>query len=66
MEQLRRTSDKVTSCTQNVLCDPKYDRINDAILDIYAINLKIGAMALCTGIYHPLCEAQQPLGSSTL
>ena len=34
----------------SVLCDPFWDDINDGILDIYAINVNLGAMALCTGV----------------
>lgn len=34
----------------SVLCDPVWDQVNDGILDIYAINVNLGAMALCTGV----------------
>ena len=38
------------SVSVSVLCDPFWDDINDGILDIYAINVNLGAMALCTGV----------------
>lgn len=49
MEQLQQTTDSIASCTQSVLCDSDYNLLNDAILDIYAINVELGAMAVCTG-----------------
>lgn len=49
MSLLQRKSDSVSSCTPSVLCDSKWDLINDSILDIYAVNVQLGAMALCTG-----------------
>ncbi|BDA48491.1 probable lysyl endopeptidase at N-terminal half [Coccomyxa sp. Obi] len=49
MSLLQRKSDSVASCTPSVLCDSEWDQINDSVLDIYAVNLQLGAMALCTG-----------------
>jgi hypothetical protein len=49
LDQLRQTEDVTAPCTPSVLCDPHWDLVNDAVLDIYAINMKLGAMALCTG-----------------
>lgn len=54
MSLLQRKSDSVSSCTPSVLCDAKWDLINDSILNIYAVNLQLGAMALCTGMSHAL------------
>lgn len=53
MSELQRKSDLVSSCTPSVLCDSEWDLINDSILDIYAVNLQLGAMALCTGVSLP-------------
>ncbi|EIE27691.1 hypothetical protein COCSUDRAFT_39286 [Coccomyxa subellipsoidea C-169] len=49
MSLLQRKSDVVSSCTPSVLCDSQWDTVNDAVLDIYAVNVQLGAMALCTG-----------------
>ena len=49
MSLLQRKTDVVSSCTPSVLCDSQWDTVNDAVLDIYAVNVQLGAMALCTG-----------------
>ena len=49
MSALQQRSDPVSACTQSVRCDPAMSPIDDAIVDIYAINLQLGAMAVCTG-----------------
>jgi hypothetical protein len=54
MQQLQQTTDSTSPCTPSVTCDPNWDGINDAILDIYAINMNLGAMAVCTGKDHHL------------
>jgi hypothetical protein len=36
-------------CLPSVLCDPSVGRIRDAVMDIYAVNVRLHAMALCTG-----------------
>lgn len=56
MSVLQRTSDSVSKCTPSVLCDSEWDVINDSILDIYAVNVQLGAMALCTGASAPYSE----------
>ena len=33
----------------SVLCDPDTVHIRDAVLDIYAVNIGLKAIALCTG-----------------
>ena len=50
MSALQRRADVVSQCTQSVLCDQSVDDIEDAVVDIYAINLQLGAMAVCTGV----------------
>jgi hypothetical protein len=50
MSLLQRKTDVVSSCTPSVLCDSQWKTVNDAILDIYAVNIQLGAMALCTGV----------------
>ena len=37
------------ACTPSALCYPEYSSAASAVIDIYAINLALGAMALCTG-----------------
>lgn len=49
MGAIQQSSDRVSSCTPSVRCDASLDRINDAVVAIYAINVKLGAMAMCTG-----------------
>ena len=49
MSVLQRKEDVISQCTQSVLCDNDVSDINDAVVDIYAINLQLGAMAVCTG-----------------
>lgn len=49
MSMLQRKEDAISECTQSVLCDDAVWDIDDAVVDIYAINLQLGAMAVCTG-----------------
>ncbi|CAL8463641.1 g3175 [Coccomyxa elongata] len=49
LSMMQQKSDSVSSCTPSVLCDSEWELINDSILDIYAVNVQLGAMALCTG-----------------
>ncbi|KAK9836324.1 hypothetical protein WJX81_005312 [Elliptochloris bilobata] len=49
VDLLQQRSDKLGSCTPSVECDPQYSQVAKAVIDIYAINLSLGAMALCTG-----------------
>lgn len=56
MGVLQRRSDTISACTQSVRCDPGMRPVDDAIVDIYAINLQLGAMAVCTGeVPHNAC-----------
>ncbi len=49
MGALQRKDDVISQCTQSVLCDESVRDIDNAVVDIYAINLQLGAMAVCTG-----------------
>ena len=49
MSALQRKDDVILQCTQSVRCDDNVRDIDDAVVDIYAINLQLGAMAVCTG-----------------
>ena len=40
---------QLSSCTPSAACDPQYNTSARAVIAIYAINLSLGAMALCTG-----------------
>ena len=42
-------SAQVGFCTPSARCHPEYSQTRAAVIDIYAINLSLGAMALCTG-----------------
>ena len=53
MGALQQRTDLTAECTQSARCDPSVERIADAVVAIYAINVKLGAMAMCTG-EHPL------------
>ena len=46
---LQRRDDEISQCTKSVRCDHNMHRMDDAVVDIYAINLQLGAMAVCTG-----------------
>ena len=64
MSVLQRRSDKISECTQSVRCDHTMSPRDDAVVDIYAINLQLGAMAVCTGLavfslpWHKVCLCQ--------
>ena len=49
LSEMQQREDPISPCTPSVLCDPAYSRIKDAIVDIYAVNVKLKAMGLCTG-----------------
>ena len=49
MSVLQRKDDIISQCTQSVRCDDRVRDVDDAVVDIYAINLQLGAMAVCTG-----------------
>ena len=55
---LQRRDDEISQCTKSVRCDHSMHRMDDAVVDIYAINLQLGAMAVCTGDTFPctLCR----------
>ena len=40
---------QVGLCTPSVECFPEYEQASNAVIDIYAVNVQLGAMALCTG-----------------
>ncbi len=40
---------QVGQCTPSVECFPEYAQAANAVIDIYAVNVQLGAMALCTG-----------------
>ena len=44
---------QLSSCTPSAACDPQYSTSARAVIAIYAINLSLGAMALCTGARLP-------------
>ena len=50
---LQRRDDVISQCTMSVRCDHNMHRMDDAVVDIYAINLQLGAMAVCTGDTFP-------------
>ena len=45
----------------SVLCDPDTVRLRDAVVDIYAVNVGLRAIALCTGM-----ACATPAGASSL
>ena len=48
IDSMQRTTDDVSQCTPSVECG---DWRNEAaaVVDIYAIDMRLGAMGLCTG-----------------
>jgi hypothetical protein len=49
LSEMQQRWDPISACTPSVLCDAAYSCIKDAIIDIYAVNIKLKAMGLCTG-----------------
>ena len=44
------TAAQVGVCTPSARCHPEHNQTRASVIDIYAINLSLGAMALCTGV----------------
>ena len=51
VDQMQMTSDGVSQCTASVECAPAWAEEASGVVDIYAIDMRLGAMGLCTGIY---------------
>ena len=52
----QQTSDATTPCTPSVECDPRFSEVRAGIVSVYAINMRIRALGLCTG-----ARCQSPL-----
>lgn len=52
IDSMQRTTDDVSQCTPSVDC-ANYKDEAAAVVDIYAIDLRLGAMGLCTGTALP-------------
>ena len=52
IDSMQRTTDDVSQCTPSVEC-ANYKDEAAAVIDIYAIDLRLGAMGLCTGTALP-------------
>ena len=52
IDSMQRTTDDVSQCTPSVEC-ANYKDEAAAVVDIYAIDLRLGAMGLCTGTALP-------------
>ena len=48
VDSMQRTTDDVSQCTPSVECGD-YRNEAAAVVDIYAIDMRLGAMGLCTG-----------------
>ena len=48
IDSMQRTTDDVSQCTPSVECGD-YRNEAAAVVDIYAIDMRLGAMGLCTG-----------------
>lgn len=46
---MQKTSDGVSQCTPSVECATTWAQEAAAVVDIYAIDMRLGAMGLCTG-----------------
>lgn len=42
-------ADGVSTCTPSVECAPAWADAAAAVVDIYAVDMRLGAMGLCTG-----------------
>jgi hypothetical protein len=49
IDQMQRTTDGISLCTPSVECAPNWAQEAAAVVDIYAVDLNLGAMGLCTG-----------------
>ncbi len=48
IDSMQRTTDDVSQCTPSVECS-SWQEEAAAVVDIYAIDMRLGAMGLCTG-----------------
>ena len=44
-----QTSDATAPCTQSIECDPAWEQAARGVVAVYAINMRIRALGLCTG-----------------
>ena len=49
LSTIQQRSDATARCTPSAVCAPEFKDAAAAVISIYAINLQIGAIALCTG-----------------
>ncbi|CAL8468064.1 g7603 [Coccomyxa elongata] len=49
IDQMQKTTDGVSQCTPSVECASTWAHEAAAVVDIYAIDMRLGAMGLCTG-----------------
>ncbi|BDA42249.1 probable lysyl endopeptidase at N-terminal half [Coccomyxa sp. Obi] len=49
VDQMQKTTDGVSQCTPSVECATSWIQEAAAVVDIYAIDMLLGAMGLCTG-----------------
>jgi hypothetical protein len=45
----QQTSDATAPCTQSIECDPRFEEAARGVVSVYAINMRIRALGLCTG-----------------
>lgn len=47
---MQQTSDATEPCTQSIECDPSWEEVARGVVSVYAINTRIKALGLCTGV----------------
>ena len=47
---LQQTTDATLPCTESLNCAPEWEEVGHGVVSIYAINTRIRALGLCTGL----------------
>ena len=47
---LQQTTDATLPCTESLDCAPEWEEVGHGVVSIYAINTRIRALGLCTGL----------------
>ena len=47
---LQQTTDATLPCTESLNCAPGWEEVGHGVVSIYAINTRIRALGLCTGL----------------
>lgn len=53
---MQQTSDATAPCTKSIKCDPSWMESAKGVVSVYAVNTRIKALGLCTGVQLSLCH----------